>query len=133
MIHSTVSFVRGVPVTLVLALILPGCSSTIDGSSRPPNMEITEISSISGAFCEGFSPTQERLQLFWREKEPLTHERWQSEYDWYPCSALGAVTEGGRIYQFEINAGGSGYVWQENGGESLVGCRACVDEFGVNK
>lgn len=119
--------------TGAIALLSLGACVERDLISGTPAFTVTELRSEPGAFCEGFSPSGEQLRLFWDQKMPLTPEQWQAEYDWYPCSALGTVLDGGEVYQFEVNAGGSGYVWQHDGEKVLVGCEMCIDVFGAGE
>jgi hypothetical protein len=124
-------------VTLVLLASTALLPPPAESSEKQKNREITKIEIIeigvnetdkSKEICAGFNLSVEEVTEFFRQAKITRLTRIHDSYNWLPCYVRGTYTKGGKVFEWDINAGGFATV-KSSETTTYLACDKCQHLF----
>ena len=126
-------------ITVAAGLILIGFNALLplsaESSEKPKLSEDTIIKIIekgvnetdkSKEICTGFNLTEQEVKQFFKQSEIISFKRIHDSYNWLPCYVRGTYAKEGKIFEWDINAGGFA-ILKSSDSTTYLGCEERED------
>ena len=77
--------------------------------------KVVDISKQESKVCDNFILTESEITLYFQTAEQVSNEEAHGESIIMPCKYSGELTMNKETYSYEVFAGGTGYIYDDNG------------------